>query len=367
MTESFMFYEDFISREFPNDDSDSDMSEDCPEHDDGQMEQMWELLERERLVSAAKLMAIELETDNDQPDGGQEKSRKRDSESTGFPFSQLHSSDLSSLFANQQVEDDKYDAHHVLRGRCTSKNCSCTGFKLYSLKCIQQDQVNPPCSDAIRMYLSAMGQSAENGAGICKLCGCLATSHISGKKVQQKQEAEKKKAREATERRRFRVAEALKRKLAPPDENEMDPLNETDIDISGIPRKRCNDCNECSTGFRLIFRQSDAQDPEVMFHCSTCGCSAAQHEVCPIWKFEQEEKRRQQEDMFKRKVLMAQQLDSSRLNAYKILQLQPGASTRDLTKSYRKLSRRYHPDKSGQDGSKFIQLTNAFKLLQENG
>ena len=43
-------------------------------------------------------------------------------------------------------------------------------------------------------------------------------------------------------------------------------------------RKDCTACAGCS-GFQLWFRPCDANDPQVMLHCSVCGCPAHVHSV----------------------------------------------------------------------------------------
>ena len=43
-------------------------------------------------------------------------------------------------------------------------------------------------------------------------------------------------------------------------------------------RKQCMSCTTCP-GFQIWFRACDANDPDVMLHCSVCGCSAHLHQV----------------------------------------------------------------------------------------
>ncbi len=43
-------------------------------------------------------------------------------------------------------------------------------------------------------------------------------------------------------------------------------------------RKECTSCTGCP-GFEIWFRPCDANDPEVMLHCSACGCPAHLHAV----------------------------------------------------------------------------------------
>ena len=54
-------------------------------------------------------------------------------------------------------------------------------------------------------------------------------------------------------------------------------------------------------------------------------------------------------------------------DAWQRLQLRPGATEGQLRASYKRLARLYHPDKNQvEDGSRFIALTNSFKLLQKS-
>ena len=50
---------------------------------------------------------------------------------------------------------------------------------------------------------------------------------------------------------------------------------------------------------------------------------------------------------------------------YQILGLSPGASEKDIKKSYRKLALQYHPDKNKQPGTeeKFKQISEAYQML----
>ena len=90
--------------------------------------------------------------------------------------------------------------------------------------------------------------------------------------------------------RRHRARMAAERVQEAIDRNES--ICEMTFDaIQGAERLGCTACSECS-GFKLIFPQSEANNPEHMVHCSVCGCHYLEHVVCEKWAEEQEESRR---------------------------------------------------------------------------
>ena len=58
-------------------------------------------------------------------------------------------------------------------------------------------------------------------------------------------------------------------------------------------------------------------------------------------------------------------IDNIMESYYQILGLSPGASEKDIKKSYRKLALQYHPDKNKQPGTeeKFKQISEAYQML----
>lgn len=48
-------------------------------------------------------------------------------------------------------------------------------------------------------------------------------------------------------------------------------------------RKGCLGCTGCRR-FTVHYRACDANDPDVMFFCSVCGCSAEEHQVDQVRK-----------------------------------------------------------------------------------
>ena len=54
------------------------------------------------------------------------------------------------------------------------------------------------------------------------------------------------------------------------------------------------------------------------------------------------------------------------MNLYKTLELEEGASLNDIKKSYRSLARKYHPDKTGGDHVKFLEIHSAYEILSND-
>ena len=64
---------------------------------------------------------------------------------------------------------------------------------------------------------------------------------------------------------------------------------------------------------------------------------------------------------------MAEQINSKDL--YKVLGLSKSASEKDITKAYRKLAMKYHPDKNPEDrdaaAEKFKKISEAYEVLSD--
>ncbi len=52
-------------------------------------------------------------------------------------------------------------------------------------------------------------------------------------------------------------------------------------------------------------------------------------------------------------------------NLYKILEVKNFSSLKDVKKAYRKLSKKYHPDKKGGSKDKFEEITDAYDILKD--
>ena len=73
-----------------------------------------------------------------------------------------------------------------------------------------------------------------------------------------------------------------------------------------VRRSTCSDCTDCK-GFGIWFRACDANNPEVMLHCSLCGCPADRHPVDLTWKRMEEAKAAREAEAAAQRARRAQQ------------------------------------------------------------
>lgn len=126
----------------------------------------------------------------------------------------------------------------------------------------------------------------------------------------------------------------------------------------------------CCPGFRILYRTTDANNPEVMFYCSLCGCRAEDHEIDATWKAEEESRRRvaEQAAAYHQQQQYTQHNNRGRssssgsggggrggqiaraqeLEALQVLGLGMNADTKAITRAYKKLALKLHPDKIRQ-------------------
>ena len=141
----------------------------------------------------------------------------------------------------------------------------------------------------------------------------------------------------------------------------------------------CSECKSCP-GFRIYFSTTDANDPEVMFYCSVCGCRAESHPVDSEWQ-QQEERRKKAEAAAAAAAARARQAYSTattthrreEAEAYAVLGLHYGADSKAVTRAYKRLALKLHPDKLAQSNndpeaaseahSAFVKITQAYRLL----
>lgn len=170
----------------------------------------------------------------------------------------------------------------------------------------------------------------------------------------------------AQDMRTHRMMQAVQRRQNAEAMGEI--IQETDSDVlSQSKRTRCNGCSECP-GFKIIYRTVDANDPEVMFYCSLCGCSANNHEIDNAWLQEEEMKKR-------REAAAAQQAHNSRTiqqqyaqrresEALALLGLSVHADKKAVARAFKKLALKFHPDRTRSTSSEaFVEITKAYEYL----
>lgn len=157
-----------------------------------------------------------------------------------------------------------------------------------------------------------------------------------------------------------------------------EPLLSTDADVlTHARRTHCTECQDACSGFKIEYRTTDANDPEVMFYCSVCGCRAEAHAVDATWQKE-EESRKAAEAAAAARAARARHSSSAaaaaerreEAQAYAALGLHYGADAKAVGRAYKRLALKLHPDKrrhSGDDEdevhAEFVRVTKAYALL----
>ena len=283
---------------------------------------------------------------------------------------------LSSLFETQVETAGLGDGDHASTVRGPCKTCdwnSCPSFARRSLWKQSVLSSIPLTADEYKQRLTQLTLSVDGA--FCARCGCDASAHCTVEefdKIRRKQRRDAEAKSSAEEIRRERVRIAAER-VADAEAN-GECICETSSDmLTGAERRACESCTEC-TGFRVIFRESDAMNPDVMFYCSMCGCSYETHVVCSAWQREQESKRvKFERDTKARRAAREREQANVCTDSkhFATLNLSPGASKRDIAKAYKILALKYHPDKHAGKGESerkraalnFIRATEAFKAL----
>ena len=225
---------------------------------------------------------------------------------------------------------------------------------------------------------------------VCARCGCDASSHATRRETiasRRAASAFETAAASETAARASRVAAAASRARRAAREGLI--LHETNVDaMNGAVRVACGDCGPARCpAFRVTYLDGDTLDPEVMLHCSTCGCASSAHDTCPTWRAETEAReaagrRRAEEAAAARRTRAAEEAtrngdEDARAKDLRALGLDAreiGASDAEVARAYRRAALRYHPDKQGGDDAAreratemFVAATEAFERLARRG
>lgn len=278
---------------------------------------------------------------------------------------------LSSLFETTQVDTARVGDDE--RGPC--KSCDWNSCPSFARRSLWNKPMLPAISPTSKEFGPRLTQLTLGADGaFCARCGCDASAHCSREefdKIQRKQriDAEARASEKQTRLERVRLSAE---RVADAEANGECVCETTSDMLTGSERRGCQSCTECS-GFRVIFRESDAMNPEVMFYCSMCGCSYDKHVICTMWQREQDFKRMQfeRETKARQAALEALAQGGAESKYFATLRLAPGASKREIAKAYKVLALKFHPDKHANESESerkraalnFIRVTEAFKAL----
>ncbi|KAL4542144.1 hypothetical protein Ndes2526B_g06626 [Nannochloris sp. 'desiccata'] len=330
--------------------------------------------------------------------------------------SKLDLGSLQSLLVLAAARQRRKDPFGIEKYAC--KTCGpgrCAQYENKSTKMFgpQQIQKNYPQNE---QHLSPSQQSMLQGRR-CSRCGCDCTAHETEEEATSREAAEQQ-AKERQERikqqredrrqrhhqpppspeteRIKRVVAAAARKAAAEEAGE--PLQCTDCDVlTQSKRGTCISCKACS-GFKIYYSSTDANNPEIMLYCSICGCTAESHPVDSSWE-QKESARREAENAaaaraaararhsFNVQATASAAARKEEADAYDVLGLHYGADSTAVTRAYKRLALKLHPDKlihttrrnnGGDEGGEgeggdevakaaahaaFVKVTQAYKLL----
>ena len=269
------------------------------------------------------------------------------------------------------------DAEGVLRGPCKICDKACTSFAKFS----SWKRAPLPNHDANNEEYTALYNAvvlARDGTR-CARCGCESSNHCNEKEFRKRERLERiEKTRKEDEAcaRRHRVR-LLGERVQIALEREETVCESTCDAVSGAERVGCQTCTECP-GFKLVFPQTEANNPEIVCFCSICGCRASDHSVCKDWarereasraRFEHEQRERQRERS--QRVFEIQRERNVQVEHYKTLGVAVNASKQEIAKAYRRAALLWHPDKHTHKAESerksatrmFIRVSEAFKAI----
>lgn len=283
---------------------------------------------------------------------------------------------LSSLFeerVSMKGEMGDLDAMNVRRGPCKSCDAAtCASFARFSKwPRAPLTSINPSRAEYATLYASLV--SRPDGA-LCARCGCEASAHCTDlelRKRERKENAERERVKTETDARLERVralAELVQRAV-----DEDRPIGQTTCDaISCQERLECTKC-DCSA-YKLVFPESEANNPDVMLYCSMCGCRADDHKISKEYiKMKQREQARLEENYrrYRENQMHHTQRQRELSMHHEILGVKRDASKTEIARAYRRAALQWHPDKhehktepeQKRATKMFIRVTEAFKAI----
>jgi len=283
---------------------------------------------------------------------------------------------LSSLFeerVSMKAAMGDLDAMNERRGPCKScDTATCASFARFSKwPRAPLTSIDPSSAEYATLYASLV--TRPDGA-LCARCGCEASAHCTDlelRKREREETAERERVKTETDARLERVramAELVQRAV-----DGDRPIGQTTCDaIACHERLECTKC-DCSA-YKLVFPESEANNPDVMLYCSMCGCRADDHKISEEYiKMRQCEQARLEENYrrYRENQMHHTQLQRESSMHHEILGIKRDASKTEIAKAYRRAALQWHPDKHEHKTEPerkratkmFIRITEAFKAI----
>ena len=230
----------------------------------------------------------------------------------------------------------------------------------------------------------------KESPALCASCAHPASSHLDPRAFKRRavKLANEKAVRDLAESSRLRRVAAARRRDRRARRGGV-ALTRTNLDaVTGAKRLGCAACGPARCpGFECAFLESDANDPEVMFHCARCGCGADAHPPCPQWedarrrRRAEEERTRAEEEARRRKAREEEGVRRGRDDGYEerrqrvrdlrtlgLDELPAGAASEAAAaRAYRRAAARWHPDKlpAGASEAEVERATEKFVAAKE--
>ena len=219
---------------------------------------------------------------------------------------------------------------------------------------------------------------------LCASCAHPASSHLDPRAFKRRavKLANEKAVRDLAESSRLRRVAAARRRDRRARRGGV-ALTRTNLDaVTGAKRLGCAGCGPARCpGFECAFLESDANDPEVMFHCARCGCGADAHPLCPEWEDARrrrraEEERTRADEEARRRKAREDRDDGYEERRQRVRDLRTlgldelpagAASEAAAARAYRRAAARWHPDKlpAGASEAEVERATEKFVAAKE--